>query len=387
MGRLKTTAIVLILLVPLVLTACDDIGLLLTVIETVDPPQWEKVTDFSVGTVSDGFGYAVDISANYAIIGSPGVDGLGSNRGAAFVYAKKDGKWDWENYQTLTAQTPADSDQFGITVAISDDYAVVRSFGAGEVEIFERTGDSWIWKQTFSAAGTFGAALDISGDYIAVGNPTNSYVRIYERNGTWTEDQEITQSGNYGAAVAIHNGYLAVGNDDYDGSVANSGRVFLYQKSVNWIQIDELKPDKETLSGYFGRSVSLTDDDLIISERTTMRVYFYTRDKSGWVFSQTGAIENVVVGDEFGTPVSIQGRIAVASASGTDSNRGSVYVLEKYGELWYYRGAELSHDQPVADDYFGFSSSVWGDFIIIGAYFDDTPVGANVGSVYIFTRR
>ncbi|GAH67154.1 unnamed protein product [marine sediment metagenome] len=97
MGGLKKLGLLFICV--FFVSACEPIGLRLTIIEVADPPGWGKLADFSKGETgagfADGFGYSVDISDNYAIVGAPGVDGEGLDRGAAYIYARSGGSWDW----------------------------------------------------------------------------------------------------------------------------------------------------------------------------------------------------------------------------------------------------------------------------------------------------
>ena len=47
--------------------------------------------------------------------------------------------------------------------------------------------------------------------------------------------------------------------------------------------------------------------------------------------------------------------------------------------------AKLTADDGAADDYFGYSVSIDGDTVVIGAHHDDDK-GTNSGSAYVFTR-
>ncbi len=46
---------------------------------------------------------------------------------------------------------------------------------------------------------------------------------------------------------------------------------------------------------------------------------------------------------------------------------------------------KLTASDGAADDYFGYSVSISGDYAIVGAYYDDDS-GSNSGSAYIFKR-
>ena len=74
----------------------------------------------------DRFGWSVDISGNYAIVGAYADDfgGLDPNMGSAYIF-EKDGIADWEFVQKIFNSDQDDYDRFGWSVAIDGDYVVV----------------------------------------------------------------------------------------------------------------------------------------------------------------------------------------------------------------------------------------------------------------------
>ena len=94
--------------------------------------------------------------------------------------------------------------------------------------------------------------------------------------------------------------------------------------------------------------------------------------------------------DNFGNAVSISGDYAVAGAFHDDvagkSNQGSAYVFHRINGSWVQE-AQLFAADGLANDLFGFSVSISGNYIVVGA--PEDQVGANVeqGSVYVFVRN
>jgi hypothetical protein len=101
------------------------------------------------------FGQSVNISGNYVIVGAQNeaADVQGGNiftsAGAAYIY-KRNGNGNWNQTQKIVASDRANSDYFGFSVAISEDYAFVGAYledenltggnplnGAGSSYIFE----------------------------------------------------------------------------------------------------------------------------------------------------------------------------------------------------------------------------------------------------------
>jgi len=114
----------------------------------------------------------------------------------------------------LTASDGAGADEFGRSVSISGDYAIVGAYfdddnGAqsGSAYIYHFTGTSWIEQQKLTASDGesgdyFGRSVSISGDYVLIGansdddNGSGSgSAYIYHFNGTsWIEQQKLTAS-------------------------------------------------------------------------------------------------------------------------------------------------------------------------------------------------
>ena len=84
--------------------------------------EQQKLTA-SDGASSDDFGLSVSIDGDTAVIGAYGDDDNGSNSGSAYVYVRSNGVW--SEQQKLTASDGASSDDFGCSVSIDGDTAVI----------------------------------------------------------------------------------------------------------------------------------------------------------------------------------------------------------------------------------------------------------------------
>ena len=75
--------------------------------------------------------------------------------------------------------------------------------------------------------------------------------------------------------------------------------------------------------------------------------------------------------EEFGYSVSISGDYAVVGAykhADNGSSSGSAYIFKRTGTSWAQQAKLLSSD-GAADDEFGASVSISGDYAAVGAYF------------------
>jgi len=94
--------------------------------------------------------------------------------------------------------------------------------------------------------------------------------------------------------------------------------------------------------------------------------------------------------DNFGNAVSISGDYAVAGAYRDDvagkTNQGSAFVFHRINGSWVQE-AQLIAADGAANDLFGYSVSISGNYIVVGA--PEDQVGSNIeqGSVYVFVRN
>ncbi|MGB2985717.1 MAG: S8 family serine peptidase, partial [Phycisphaerae bacterium] len=138
----------------------------------------QKLTALDAG-VSDLFGFSVSVSGNYAAIGSPKDDDQGSNSGSAYVF-----EWNgatWNEQEKFTASYSGPDDDFGASVSIGDDCVVVGAAkddvlddDTGSVYVFGRRGSTWS-KQTrltlpdAGADDQFGVSVAVSDNFAVVG--------------------------------------------------------------------------------------------------------------------------------------------------------------------------------------------------------------------------
>ncbi len=93
-------------------------------------------------------------------------------------------------------------------------------------------------------------------------------------------------------------------------------------------------------------------------------------------------------GDLFGGSVAISGDCAVVGAiKDDDAGRysGSAYIFKRNGDAWTEQ-AKITASDGAANDLFGGSVAISGDYVVVGAYMDD-GAGRESGSAYIFKRN
>ncbi len=144
--------------------------------DTTTGNQLLKLTA-SDAALADGFGSSVAISGNIAIVGADYNDDAGNNSGSAYLFDTTTGNQLFK----LTASDAEAHDQFGLSVAISGNMAIVGApFNddagniSGSAYVFDVTTGNELFKLAASDASTsdvFGFAVALSGN-IAVAGPT-----------------------------------------------------------------------------------------------------------------------------------------------------------------------------------------------------------------------
>jgi uncharacterized repeat protein (TIGR01451 family) len=138
----------------------------------------------SDGTTDDYFGYSVALSGDTALVGVDGDDVSFTDQGSAYVFVKPAAGWATTSTYTakLTASDGAASDDFGASVALSGDTALVGADWddnfQGSAYVFVKPGSGWATTSTHTAklnasdgaaSDNFGYSVAVSGDTTLVG--------------------------------------------------------------------------------------------------------------------------------------------------------------------------------------------------------------------------
>lgn len=102
----------------------------------------------SDGAADDQFGYSVAVHGDTAVIGAPEDDDNGFDSGSAYIFVRSG--TGWSEQAKLTASDGGGGDAFGFSVAVHGDTAVIGAWGddgvttrSGAAYVFVRTGTGW----------------------------------------------------------------------------------------------------------------------------------------------------------------------------------------------------------------------------------------------------
>ncbi len=333
------------------------------------------------GADDDEFGYSVAIDGNTAVVGAyhRNLDG-NTNVGVAYVFTK-DSDDAWSPAATLTASDGAANDEFGISVAIDGNTIVVGArqddTRNGAAYVFTRPDGGW--------------------------TSTTTAAKLTASDGE--------EDDRFGHSVAVVGDTLVVGAYGDDG---NRGAAYVFTKTgAAWTSTTtaaKLIASDGAANDEFGISVSLDDDTVAVGAHQPQyeenganvevgpgAAYVFTKPATGgWTGNTEGAkftAPDGAANDEFGVSVAIDVDAVVVGAHlhdvGANTNAGAAYVFTRDSNSGKWgQPLKLTASNGHADDGFGNSVAVDGNTAVVGAYLDDRDNAArDTGSTYVFARK
>jgi hypothetical protein len=249
--------------------------------------EWIELTKLlpADGSAYDQFGYAVSIWGDYAIVGAL-FDHVNSvETGSAYIF-----KWDgttWTEQAKLLAENGVGTPQFGNSVSIYGDYAIVGAYDdeelgshVGAAYIFHFDGIDWVQQVKLNASDAslnhyFGHSVSICGDYAVVGSSaalttTGGAAFIFHRDGTdWNEEAMVEGSSNFthssfGLSVSIDGDYIIVGAPDEDTNGNHAGCAYIFKRDgTAWVEQTMVIASDGTEGDKMGWSVFIEGDQAL----------------------------------------------------------------------------------------------------------------------------
>jgi FG-GAP repeat len=327
--------------------------------------------------------------------------------------------------QKFIAPTGAALDQFGFSVAIDGDTAVIGAPDSdgkrGSVFVYVRSGDAWIYTAKLTASDGasgdhLGWSVAIDGDTIVAGAPYDRVdgedwrgsVYTFTRSGPATRAETAKLAASDGSAndllgwsVAIDGDTLVAGAPQEKFGPIPTGAVYLFSRTGGAVRTETalLTASNRAENDQLGSSVAI-DGDVIVAGApyhdagSTANVgMVYTFARTGLSMRSETAQLSTVLGaawDELGRSVAVSGDTIVAGAPRRDvlgkADRGVVYTFTRTGEATRVQSGALTASDGAADDQLGGSTAIEGDTIIAGAAGDDVDTNIDQGSAYTFTR-
>jgi hypothetical protein len=383
----------------------DDSGAAYPVV--VDPLIWTEQAKLlaSDGAVDDGFGYAVGVSGDTAVVGVRFL-------AAAYVFVRNGTAW--TEQQKLIPSGP--SGGFGQAVAIAGETIVIGAVNtqtmggtdAGAAYVFVRSGGMWTEQQELTATDgapgdKLGSSVALSGETAVVGAPYADVMGnanagaayVFVRSGTaWTEQQKLTPAVGtadslFGRVLAIDGDTAVVGASREDGADIGSASVFFRSVDV-WAEEATLAASDAVGGDGYGQSVGISGDTIVVGAGTqdgmagvnSGAAYVFVRNAAMWTEEQKLTASDAAMFGGFGTSVAVVGELAVLGAP--SGGPGYAYAFTRSMGMW----TEQSKLSPaVSSDSFAEALAMDGNTLVVGAYLDDTVAGAGAGAAYVFALQ
>ena len=301
----------------------------------------------------DEFGDSVALDGDTLVVGAPfedscsttpvssiiAIDNDCTNAGAAYVFARVGGAWQFQAY--LKAPNAGEYDNFGWSVALHGDTLVVGALNedscsttpvsttastdndcsnAGAAYVFERINGAWqiqahLKAPTRQSMDNFGRMTALDGNTLLIGAPGD----------------DSCSTSPVSTSVATDNGCSSAGAAYGFERVGGAWQFSAYFKAPRMTAGE---------GDSFGWSVALHGDTLVV-----------------------GALNEDSCST---TPVS-----TTASTDNDCSNAGAAYVFERVGVTWLFK-AYLKTPNAGTRDIFGYSLALNGNTIVVGAPHDDS---------------
>jgi hypothetical protein len=225
-------------------------------------------------------------------------------------------------------------------------------------------------------------------------------VYVFVRNGsTWTQQQKLTASDaaagdEFGAGVAIRGDYIAVGAPLDDAPAQDSGSVYIFRwTGSSWTQQTRLIASDGALGNEMGRSVGIDGEYVVAGARLADYVgfnnagaaYVFKRTNTTWAQQAKLSAGDKNAEDQFGVSVDISGDYVLVGAYLDDDGgnaSGSAYVFRRNGTTWVEDSKLTAFDDDPGDQ-FGFTVALRGGYGLIGTPFVD-DFGTSSGTAYVF---
>lgn len=239
----------------------------------------------------DAFGQSIALTDRFLVIGAPHSDAPQSDSGSAYVYVREQQMWRF--HSKLVADDTKEGDLFGISVAIDGDTILVgadlndeKAPKAGAVYAFLHNGEGW--NQQAKLMSDDGADTDIFGVRVAlsentalisarrddiegVGEDAGSAYIFEREKGVWRQTQKLVApdghgDDRFGRGVALGKKQAIISAMHHDANGNNAGAVYLFTKrDGRWQFSTKIVAEDGAPQDRFGWNVALSDGNAIIA--------------------------------------------------------------------------------------------------------------------------
>ncbi|MBS0196291.1 MAG: hypothetical protein JSR77_05990 [Planctomycetes bacterium] len=373
------------------------------------------------GAGDDHFGSSIAISGDTLLIGA-NLDDVGPSldQGSVWVFSRAGDVWIGPDFKIIGSQVVA-NDYFGWSVSISGDTALIgvrEDRQLGYAYVFIRSGATWVQQARLAAFDggpydQFGCSVSLSGDTALVGafnddvglNGQEGSAYVFVRSGTtWMPQAKLVASDGewldkFGYSVSVSGDTAligAYGEDSIPGGDIGieRGAVYVFVRSgLRWEQEAKLSLPNGVSTRAFGQSVALCGDTALVgapaegvgADYGRGAAYVFARDGAAWTQQARLISSDGTAYCGFGSCVAISIDTALMGSPGWSDGRGAAYIFSRTGTTWTQQ-ARLTASDGSSLDHFGASVGICGADALVGSPHDDIDGGFDLGSAYVFSR-
>jgi hypothetical protein len=269
----------------------DDAGAVFTFEREANSWSQRQILTAIDAKPGDAFGQSIALTEQFLVIGAPHSDALRKDSGSAYVFIRDKNTWRFQ--AKLTAKDGAAGDLFGISVAIDGDTVLVgadlndeKAEKAGAVYVYLFDGKQW--NQQAKLMAEDGANTDIFGVRVAlfgdtalisarrddiegVGADAGSAYIFERRKDKWTQTQKLVApdgkaDDRFARGVALNKDTALISAMHHDANGINAGALYVFKKQLGqWRFTSKVVASDGTSEDRFGWNVALTDKTAIIA--------------------------------------------------------------------------------------------------------------------------
>lgn len=370
-----------------------------------------------VSTLSDtgsnefsDFGNSVAIYQDSILIGAPGNP---SDTGEACIFTLSNSQWTRSTCLDFNSSESASIKQFGYSVALSDSVAIVSAIKQGQGKtgvtfVFAKIDDSWVQEAELSIDESltndhFGASVSTNGEYVIVGSQGMGSghvgsVTVFEKtSGEWIQNNRFVADSSYksayfGASVKMADQYLIIG--DYQHGKNKQGQAVIYHVEDGvWTQQANFFGGAATRNNEFGRAVSISKTHAVVASpnesstenkkaKSSGAVYVYQRSQTLWQPQIRLVASDESKHANFGSSVALYKDYLLIGAHGDSQNAGAAYLFKLTDGAWN-EVTKITLSDASSQDHFGNAVSLGESSFVIGAYSKNTLLDVD-GDAYAF---
>lgn len=217
--------------------------------------EWTEVQELTAPDpqTQDKFGGHVCVRGNRAIVGATQFP---DRSGAAYVYHNDGNEWILE--ATLTGHDSTSGDIFSRSISLNDGRILIGALGdddrTGSAYVFRHDGENWMEAAKLTASDAaknaeFGSSVSLSGDFAVIGAQKEDDVAsgsgaayVFRFDGVnWNEQYKLTASdlwrprnARFGMAVSLDGDVGVVGADGTDAFGDQTGSAYVFDIRPPW---------------------------------------------------------------------------------------------------------------------------------------------------------